>query len=965
MKKGDHYFLLAVRCWPWRALWLLAALWLQPAAAVVHAPSADSRAYRAVVLDNGLQVLLVQDPSADKAAAAIDVKIGSGADPDDRQGLAHLLEHMLFLGTAGYPEAGEYQSFISRHGGSDNAYTAPRHTNYYFDITANYLEPALDRFAQFFTAPLLNTEFVNRERAVVHSEYSSKLQSDWRRIWAARGQALEPAFPDGGFAVGSAATLADRDDDPVREDLLQFFAAYYRAGNMTLAVLGREPLDTLEAWVRTHFAAVPPGPARERPPEPAMYAPGALPLVQRVVPIKELRLAMFVFPVPATLAHYPAKPLTYISHLLGHEEQGSLLALLKSKGWAEGLSVGKGIVGERQSTLEVTITLTAAGLTHYRDIGQLLFAAVSQIREQGLQRWIFDEQAQLARIDFEYQEKTEPAALVRTLAARLHDYPADDVLWAPYRFDHYDETLIRDYLAQLVPGNLHLVLVGPELAVDQTEPNYAGRYALEKLPIEQVSAWQDAGLEAALVLPGPNPFIAVDLDLRMVPGQVPQPSPIAVRDGLRLWFAPDISFAAPRGNFFVTFRSPLANNSLAHSVLTRLYVALVSEQLNAFSYPALLAGLHFELYHHLRGFTLRLQGYTDKQQLLLARIMQAVAQPQITAARFDRVREQLLRVLRNEARQDPSSRTLGDLRRLLLDPAWWPMALINAAEATDRAQLIAFAPRLLAQMNVEALAHGNYHRDEALALASVVAGTMAASLSPVSVPHGQVARLLPGEAGAFASASQHPDTAFALYLQGLDRSLEERAQYLLLGQLLESPFYQDLRTRQQMGYVVFAGAMPVLRVPGLILFVQSPERSVPQIHKAVVRFLEEYARTLDTLPVDVYGQHRQALISHLLAADKQLGDRSARYWREIDQQEFGFDSRQQLAEAIRNVSLASLRDFYRNEVLSEARRALAAYTVPDDIQPAGGTTKLTSFGHWADAQSFRAGRHYFPRGYGD
>ena len=59
----------------------------------------DKRDYKAFILDNGLKVLLVSDPETDKSAAALDVNVGFMCDPREVQGLAHFLEHMLFLGT--------------------------------------------------------------------------------------------------------------------------------------------------------------------------------------------------------------------------------------------------------------------------------------------------------------------------------------------------------------------------------------------------------------------------------------------------------------------------------------------------------------------------------------------------------------------------------------------------------------------------------------------------------------------------------------------------------------------------------------------------------------------------------------------------------------------------------------------------------------------------------------------------
>eukprot|EP00168_Porphyra_purpurea_P016294 TRINITY_DN5225_c0_g1_i8.p1 TRINITY_DN5225_c0_g1~~TRINITY_DN5225_c0_g1_i8.p1 ORF type:complete len:1237 (+),score=430.03 TRINITY_DN5225_c0_g1_i8:245-3712(+) len=95
----------------------------------------DDRRYRIVTLpSNGLRVMVVHDPKADKAAAALDVAVGHTSDPDDLPGLAHFLEHMLFLGTEKYPDEGSYHAFLSENGGYGNAFTAVENTNYQFNI---------------------------------------------------------------------------------------------------------------------------------------------------------------------------------------------------------------------------------------------------------------------------------------------------------------------------------------------------------------------------------------------------------------------------------------------------------------------------------------------------------------------------------------------------------------------------------------------------------------------------------------------------------------------------------------------------------------------------------------------------------------------------------------------------------------------------------------------------------------
>lgn len=96
--------------------------------------------------------------------------LGSLSDPVNISGLAHFCEHMLFLGTKKYPKENEYSQFLSEHAGSSNAFTSGEHTNYYFDISHEHLQGALDRFGVTslisFVRLLLFNLFVYRFKTV-------------------------------------------------------------------------------------------------------------------------------------------------------------------------------------------------------------------------------------------------------------------------------------------------------------------------------------------------------------------------------------------------------------------------------------------------------------------------------------------------------------------------------------------------------------------------------------------------------------------------------------------------------------------------------------------------------------------------------------------------------------------------------------------------------------------------------
>ena len=168
------------------------------------------------------------------------------------------------------------------------------------------------------------------------------------------------------FGTGNLETLQrepSRAGIDVRAALLDFHAKHYSANLMRLCVLGREPLSQLEAMVRAKFADV-----RNTDAAAPAFAPepwDATALGSRVsaVPVKDLRYVRLSWPLPPADADWRAKPQRYLSHLLGHESAGSVLAALKKRGWANELYAGKTNATSCFSQFEVTVEVTELGLS--------------------------------------------------------------------------------------------------------------------------------------------------------------------------------------------------------------------------------------------------------------------------------------------------------------------------------------------------------------------------------------------------------------------------------------------------------------------------------------------------------------------------------------------------------------------------------------------------------------------------
>ena len=397
----------------------------------------DKRTYRALTLPNKLQVLLIHDPQAKKSAAAMDVNVGSLAEPWEHQGLAHFLEHMLFLGTSKYPEVGEYKRYLNRYQGYSNAYTAGEHTNYHFEVGHEGFRGALDRFSQFFISPLFNQEFVDREMNAVNSEHQMYLQNDYWRSEMVNRLLHKRGHPQQKFNVGNLETL----QNVTNAVLVNFYRQYYSANLMRLATLSRLSLDEQENLVTAMFSAVKNYDRAKPTYDTVIYDVKLLPQHVEIEPIADIRYLELSFAVPSPDAYWKSKPTALLASLINDEGKGSLLSLLKAKGYATGLSSGvysTSYAGEFQTK----ITLTEQGLDAVNEVIAIFFSYIAMLKNTGLQRYYFAENKNLAQIGYDYRDPSEGVDAVKGYSSLMHIHPPLDVLrnsslyfvFFPYRF---------------------------------------------------------------------------------------------------------------------------------------------------------------------------------------------------------------------------------------------------------------------------------------------------------------------------------------------------------------------------------------------------------------------------------------------------------------------------------------------------------------------------------------------------
>lgn len=120
--------------------------------------------------------------NSDSFAMSLCVNIGSFSDPVQAQGLAHLLEHMVSMGSKRYPSENHFDRFLYRKAGYSNAETGCEYTNFHFEVPMEYSQEASDIFASMFQAPKLAKESIDKEKQVVDSEFLMAISDDDSRV---------------------------------------------------------------------------------------------------------------------------------------------------------------------------------------------------------------------------------------------------------------------------------------------------------------------------------------------------------------------------------------------------------------------------------------------------------------------------------------------------------------------------------------------------------------------------------------------------------------------------------------------------------------------------------------------------------------------------------------------------------------------------------------------------------------
>ena len=968
----------------------------------IETPSVDKREYKHITLGGSsncskMQVLLISDPETDKSSAAMDIGIGQLCD-GDLPGIAHFLEHMLFIGTEKYPDENAYDSFLNAHGGSSNAFTDLEHTCYYFDVQAESLEGAFDRFAQCFIGPKFTKSALEREVQAVDSEHAKNLTQDmWRMHQLSKSKIAPPDHPFASFGSGNAESLptvtsSDNGDDEdtgthIREQLLEFFHKYYRKtlDLYKLVVLGKESVDDLEAMVKRYFGELvdlfdekaktegdqemsTDAILQELYPGPESWN---VPQRLHIVPISQIHSLELQFPMREIKSIYRSKPTRYLSHLLGHEGKGSLLSLLKSKHYATDLYADDGSKSCASfSILTIKMELTEEGLSNVDEIVSMVFAYMDLLRSKGPQEWIHTEAQTISDMQFRFLSQRNPMDYTCSVAGFMQQYPPELYLSGAYKTFDWDADLVTECLKSLVPENLFLMVSSPAFdASEEEDEEKKEEYETEKWygtkyktiePNEGLwNEWKSIKHEAypALQLPLVNDMVATNFDILEPSTEESsfakdKPQCIHQDKNVQLWYKPDNVFDMPKVNIMYRFLSGEGIFSPHAIVAAQLFSELVTEQCNEFSYEATMAGLYCQVSPSSSAIELHVSGYNHKAHVLVERLldttMDLLAKCDESSAElselFDRVTFKLEQSFQSFLVGQPYQHCIygGDL---VLEQKTPLEDKMNVLKEITLSEVLTFARGFLKHCQLEGLVHGNVSAQHAYDITSMVwskthplqKNSMEATITRAPLEK-RVVDLSSGSSYLYSFPEfneGNPNSCVEVIFQMGALDLETNSTLALFGHLIREPAFNQLRTEEQLGYIVHSAIKTSGdHIKGLLILIQSDSFDPHHVEERIEVFLAKFRQSLVEMSESDFQTFVDTVVASFLEKNKNLGEESSRYWHVILNKTFDFERYQKIADYVKKHTKLQILRFYDKYIATNApcRHKLCVHVVAKQHQ---------------------------------
>ncbi|MGR3912774.1 MAG: insulinase family protein [Candidatus Rhabdochlamydia sp.] len=795
-------------------------------------------------LANDLEALLISHPGAHESCAALSVGAGSWDDPENYPGMAHFLEHMLFMGTKPYPHESEYKQFISDHGGSMNAYTACNQTVYGFSIQHPFLLEGLKRFSRFFIDPLLRQESVNRELIAVDQEHAKNIENDAWRSYMILKETANPLHPHIKFSTGNKETLSGIP----REALEKWYHENYSANQMHLVVISPLTLSELRDEVVANFSPIVNIHLKQKQFPTSLFSDQQKGHFLYIEPVKDQKELSLIWQIPPTIAKDQTSHIPSIfARVLSYQGTHSLFQALKQEALIQDFHISIDHLNVDCAVLSLDFSLTEEGVKNKEVIIQKTFTALAFLQESGLPKTLFDEYYQKHILDYTYQSQEDAFSFAMKIAGELTYEPLSSYPERSTLPLNYQPEQMQKLIESLSPHSCIYMVMAPSTVTHikpaSQEKWMRASYALIPVPSDTLIKWSQVKPSPDFKLPPPNPYFPASLDLLPLTTQE-SPTLIMNTEGGRVYALQDLNYLLPQTSVILHIRTPFLDGSSLSQVTASLHQLALLYALEETLDMAVKAGLHVQLSHDNFKYMLTIYGYSEKLPLLCHKVFQTLKNPALTPKQFNVMKEHILASYQNSFKELPIRQALYALNPLLLTPYPSMMSKIEVLQNLSYEEGVKALKTLFDACYVEGMIYGNISQEGGKAIIEDYTKEMNSSSFPLPLhPHYQLRTPSRAPLISFIPTDVRGYGALLSLDEG-PFSFTNQAIQCILSTALQDDFFDTLRSKQQTGYIASSWGIELQHHLFQLFAVQSSTHTPQELLYRFELFLEDFKREL-------------------------------------------------------------------------------------------------------------------------
>ena len=874
----------------------------------ISIPPNEQRKFKSGILKNGLKYVAIQDTTDDSAHISMAIKAGSIDDPTDYMGLAHFLEHMLFLGSGKFKDKGEsyFEEVVKSSGGFSNAYTSLYETVYFFNVLNTNLEKPLEIFSRFFIDPLFNESSVEREINAVNSEHLKNQNND---IWFTRQIIYNLSKKDSGinrFTTGTLETLQSNDFKKLRDRMIQFYNDFYCSNNMCLTIQSNKNVDEIIKLIETFFIHV----KEKHIGLKTKVIDEKFDMKNKeyqLVPTNDVDTIVYFWNIPTFQTFIGNCATHVIESIIEYNTIHNLRYFLKRQGLANNIHVQ--CLEEGIFILSITVTKNQVSLSDkilkINSIIQYYFNIIIQNTDWFKLYKYIEKQLE---INYLYDTKINNADLVNKISVNLHYYSIDDV--------YKSSTILKinQFILLSLCKLLHFknvnILYSTKSILDQNSFSLFknDKYYLKKygeLKISFLPQLENFGVNLTnfdIDKLDIKPEIVKNLNKYNIPTEISKQS----------WYGGVDHFNEP----FVSGFIYLSNNGLVSNIkdymLTLIACSIINQYIGEMFCIQFNIGYSITInVNSMNGLlTLFIGGLNYKYKEFFNKVLDDIKtiEPEkiIIDITIDKIREMLI----NTNNMSPWAYVdyIVGLKKYCYNYNDLDMLkMLESILSHDYVVLIKKRIKRLVNMidlSSTSVIYGNINKFD---LPSI---DTSKKMDDLPIPK-QIQDI----------TIKHPNkdekNILVMFVLPCGKYTPENAAlFFILSTLLEQPAYEELRTKGQLGYLVKSSLSYDNSFYNINIKVQSG-LAIQKVEDKMNNFIEWFKKYLVDLDSDSFKKIKESVKGMLLAQPSSMMDLMNQYIGEIENRTFIFDRHKIIAAKIDKISKDNIITLYNNIILNK------------------------------------------------